>query len=43
MTIELWIPWLSDGLVLLGLVVMTIGVAGIGMPAMPAGGGAVGG
>lgn len=29
MTIESWIPWLSDALVLLGLVVMTIGVAGI--------------
>jgi multicomponent Na+:H+ antiporter subunit G len=28
-TIEAWVPWLSDALVLLGLVVMTIGVVGI--------------
>ena len=29
MTVEAWVPWLSDALVLLGLAVMTIGVAGI--------------
>lgn len=29
MTIEGWVPWFADALVLLGLVVMTIGVAGI--------------
>lgn len=29
MTAEGWIPWVSDALVVLGLVVMTIGVAGI--------------
>jgi multicomponent Na+:H+ antiporter subunit G len=27
--IEGWVPWISDALMLLGLVVMTIGVAGI--------------
>ncbi len=29
MIAEGWIPWISDALVVLGLVVMTIGVAGI--------------
>lgn len=29
MTIAGWVPWVSDAMVLLGLVVMTIGVAGI--------------
>jgi multicomponent Na+:H+ antiporter subunit G len=28
-TLEGWVPWLADALALLGLVVMTIGVAGI--------------
>ena len=29
MTLEGWVPWLADALALLGLVVMTIGLAGI--------------